>query len=489
MKFLLDTNVVIQLEPTRSTELEPTAKVAAEFARLVQQSGHQFFLHPAIQYDFARDLDAERRALRDVVLGKYPTIAQPPPTSLSLVDIFGNPPASSNDWVDMQIVAAVEADAVDYVVTDDQHIHRRAIRADLGDRILTVPGALATLRGLEGMQTTLPPHVERVPLYTLSSADPIFDSLRTDYPQFDKWLQKAKREHRQAWVIRGSQGALAALCIFKDDTGTNEYAIKGKVFKLATFKVSEHYQGLRYGELLLKAVFAEIEQGNYDHAYVTIFEKHEPLIGLFMDFGFDELKTRSKLDELVLHKPLRWRPEEYGHLPPIEFHRKFGPRALKATDSTAFVVPIRPEYHQLLFPDADPQRSLLPGQHPFGNALRKAYLCNAPTRQIQPGSILLFYRSVMQQAVRVVGVAEKTIISDDPKVIARFVGRRTVYSFSEIQKLAQRPILAILFCQSRVIDAITLRVLITNRVLVAAPQSIVKVKAEAMEWLKQLLEG
>jgi hypothetical protein len=40
-----------------------------------------------------------------------------------------------------------------------------------------------------------------------------------------------------------------------------------------------------------------------------------------------------------------------------------------------------------------------------------------------------------------------------------------------------------------VIEAITLRVLIANRVLVAAPQSIVKVKAEAMEWLKQLLEG
>jgi hypothetical protein len=110
LKFLLDTNVVIQLEPTRSTELEPTAKVAADIARLVQQSGHQLFLHPAIQYDFARDLDAERRTLRDVVLAKYPTIAQPPAPSLNLVDIFGNPPASSNDWVDLQIVWDRRAD-------------------------------------------------------------------------------------------------------------------------------------------------------------------------------------------------------------------------------------------------------------------------------------------------------------------------------------------------------------------------------------------
>jgi len=41
--------------------------------------------------------------------------------------------------------------------------------------------------------------------------------------------------------------------------------------------------------------------------------------------------------------------------------------------------------------------------HPFGNALRKAYLCHASTRRLEPGAPLLFYRSKDEKAVFVVG--------------------------------------------------------------------------------------
>ena len=41
--------------------------------------------------------------------------------------------------------------------------------------------------------------------------------------------------------------------------------------KLSTFKVADEYRGTRYGELLLKAVFAHIARDHDDHAWVTVF--------------------------------------------------------------------------------------------------------------------------------------------------------------------------------------------------------------------------
>lgn len=104
------------------------------------------------------------------------------------------------------------------------------------------------------------------------------------------------------------------------------------------------------------------------------------------------------------------------------------------------MVPIEPRWHRLLFPDGEPvEDTLFPATlglsaQPFGNALRKAYLCNASSRLLRPGDPLLFYRSRDQKAVYVVGVCEDTLVSQEPDEIIATVGRRTVYSLQEIQQ-------------------------------------------------------
>jgi hypothetical protein len=48
MMFLIDTNILISLEPTSDIAIEPGAYEAAEVARLIQQSGNRIVAHPYV---------------------------------------------------------------------------------------------------------------------------------------------------------------------------------------------------------------------------------------------------------------------------------------------------------------------------------------------------------------------------------------------------------------------------------------------------------
>ena len=176
--------------------------------------------------------------------------------------------------------------------------------------------------------------------------------------------------------------------------------------------------------------------------FVTVLDKQDALIALLQDFGFRPLAgVRTIVGELVLEKPHR--PVEGDMMSALEHHVRYGPPALRLTGSNAYAIPIEPRWHRLLFPDAEPvdEDALFPASlglttQPFGNALRKAYLSNAPSRLLRPGDPLLFYRSSDERAVHVVGVCEDTLVSRDPAEIVAAVGRRTVYSLEEIENLA-----------------------------------------------------
>jgi len=484
VKFLIDTNVLIPLEPTAPEQVEGMTEPALDLLRSIEAAGYQLFIHPDIRADISRDRDDARRRLRELLLKKYLPLPDPPPTPDGWEQQLGRPPTGSNDWVDDRLLAAVRANAVNVLVTEDRRIHRKAERVGLRHRVATIGDALALVQGLRASFAQPPPAVEFTYAHNVDVEDPFFDSLRADYPPFDKWLRGCQEQHRQCWVIRAEGRRLAALCLIKDEQNT--VGLEGKILKLCTFKVAPEHRGRRLGELLLKSAFAHAFANKHDAIYVTAFEKQEELINLFEDFGFQE-HGRNERGELVLVKHLRQTTD--SSLSPLEFHVRYGPPAMRLTEP-AFVVPIEPRFHHLLFPDADAQLGLQAGSHPFGNGLRKAYLCRAPIRQIGPGAPLLFYLSQSKSAVTVIGVAEETVVSRDAEEIASAVGKRTVYSMRDIEKFcSSSEVLAILFRQAMRVEPrpITLTELVQNGVLRAAPQSIVRVQQGGSEWLRQRL--
>jgi len=200
MKFLIDTNILIPLEPARPIDVEPKTNEALDLARTAAEGGHQLYVHPGTIDDVKRDGDAERRALRLQLLNKYLLLPDPPAVSLHIVEALGETERGSNEWVDQCLLAALEADAVDFLVTEDTRLRRRATRLGLGGRVATTTEARSIIRDLFETTPLPPPAVQDVKAHALDRSDPIFTSLKQDYETFDKWLTKCKREHRQAWI-------------------------------------------------------------------------------------------------------------------------------------------------------------------------------------------------------------------------------------------------------------------------------------------------
>ena len=98
-------------------------------------------------------------------------------------------------------------------------------------------------------------------------AQGIFSSLRADYPGFDQWFDKCRKQHRDCWVLE-IENEIAGLVIRKDEN----YAEAGtrnpgpKVLKICTFKVRDEFQGEKFGELLLKQVLWFVQRNSYDRA-------------------------------------------------------------------------------------------------------------------------------------------------------------------------------------------------------------------------------
>jgi L-amino acid N-acyltransferase YncA len=499
LRLLIDTNVCIAVEPYAGT-LEPQLTAASELLRLVNQQGHRILVHPATRDDLLEGQDAARRTQRLAELKKFEMLDEVPvPAALTARAGVSEP--GSNDHRDLRLLAALNAHAVTYLVSEDARLHRRAQRAGL-EGVLGIDETVHLLRGFIPSVVPPPPRVEPIAAYALDTEQRIFDSLRADYDGFDKWLDKirADSENRDCLIVRDPDGQYAALALIKRQEPDCAYPIRQPVRKIATFKVAERHGRNKYGELLLKAIFSSALPQDVATLYVTVLPKHQPLIDFFHDFGFKQIASQTELNELILTKPRRL-DASADRLSPLQHHVRYGPPALD-TSGRLWIVPIRPVWHQQLFPDAPNDDAstgqlVLPGldrrtqTHPWGNALRKAYLCNSNVGGIAPGDTVLFYRSLSSQAVLAVGVVEDTLRSADPNEILSFVGRRTVYTPVEVASLCRsvRGCLAIMFRQDRFIDPPwLLSELQQHGVLTKGPQSIKELRGRGATWVRSQLE-
>jgi predicted transcriptional regulator len=81
-----------------------------------------------------------------------------------------------------------------------------------------------------------------------------------------------------------------------------------------------------------------------------------------------------------------------------------------------------------------------------GNTIKKAYICRSNIKKIQPGSVILFYRSRDQKAITSIGVVEEVHRGlTDAATVWRLVHKRTVYSKEQIDTIVQKPTLVMLF--------------------------------------------
>lgn len=483
MRFLLDTNILIPLEDSQI----PLGDSLAHFVRLASKNDHHLVYHPASEDDIKRDPNLDRQVKTLQRLKQYHRLDTRPACPWNTAE------TDANDASDNEILYALHCDAVHALITEDRGIHDKARARGLVGRVFTIQTAEDWLRRLHETKSVVLPNIEQVDLYLLTPylSDPFFDSLRESYRIFDDWFREKAREGRKAWVTWEAPGHLGALCVFAhqyhEQITEEGRKLRGAALKLCTFKVGPSSRGQKIGELFLKAAFRHASVHRLEEIFVHGDDRDHFLFGLLEDFGFSRIGTHpgsNGRDAVYLKEHPVGAPQ--SRLEPFQYHRQFFPHFRHDDAVGKFIVPIRPRYHDVLFPDyglgKDMQLGLFKSPNQVGNAIKLAYLSHAPTNNIAPGDVALFYRSGDQSAITSVGVVESYETLNDSDIVASRVKRRTVYSMREIAEMTKRPTKVMLFrLVKHFQQPLDLAWLKAHGITKGAPQSIMKIRTAAFE--------
>lgn len=447
--YLIDTNVIIHLEDNKTVEPAFSALTS-----LAAKHKVDIFVHEAARDDVSRDKNATRRAISLSKLRKFQSLSKVRGLETAeLSSKFGLLP-KHNDIVDATLLHALLIGAVDFLVTQDRGLHERARRhsAELGRRVLYVADAAQLIRiTFEPIEAPVR-FVEEVSAHSIPLTDPIFDSLREDYPDFNKWwTEKCVKQRRQCWIVEDD--GIAGLLVRKDEAAGDTDATKKeiKILKICTFKVRPERRGLKLGELLLKKVFWFAQKNSYNLIYITTYERQIYLIDLLEYYGF--IHTTTKDDgERIYEKRMDIRaPTPAKGESNFDVHRLNYPRFAITPSTAAFGIPIKEDYHDILYPDLKQQNQmdlfrvlgLAGGPRRPGNTIRKVYLCRAPSNLGAPGSILFFYKgksfSLPSQAISAIGILEDVRLAQSTRELLQMTGGRSVYSEKDLERWKASP--------------------------------------------------
>ena len=436
--ILIDTSIIINLEDHKEID-----KQYADLSRICNQFGIILYSHEASQDDVARDKNPERMKVSLSKLAKYPCIRRTPVRKDEKEKKFG-PIKSDNDDVDTDLLVSLDLNIADLLVTDDRGLINRVGGTPLLRRVLTLQETVAQLQSAFGSISADFKHVHDGVCNQFNPNDSFFASLESDYPKFKTWYRDCMTKQRPCWVIM-QQSGIGEMIIYKPEFRNNagdakeldQLSVPGaQILKFCLFKVDQNIAGEKFGEQLLKKGMDYAHRNAFDAIYLTVFPKHQTLTNLLGKFGFQKCGTKGSEPEDVYFKRskvLQLDPYPMG----FEFHKTFWP-CIRIGTSSVYLVPVQPQFHDRLFPEA--ARRYAPSQMTLfentlpktpGNAIRKAYVCNAPTISLDPGSILLFYRS-KDGAITSVGVLESYSAANDLVELRSLVGNRSVYTEQEL---------------------------------------------------------
>lgn len=496
LSLLIDTNVLIPLEPTSQQDTCAETPAAIELHRLAMSSEVPLVIHPIQQTDLSQDRDIRRQAMRIQLARKYPDIPSAPRPDSELIHDVGSPAPGSNDWVDAHLLAAVKCHAVSFLISHDRRLLRKARKLGIEERVISVDQACALLRPRNVAIPSALPSIRFDHCHNLDLADAIFDGFRSDYPEFDQWFRQkclagfAGKSRLAVVATLAGKKELAGLAILKTNADRDLPGAPGKTIKICSLKVAGDSLGLKLGELLLSAVFRFAWDNRVMRLFVEVFPRHEELIYLLELFGFEDTGISTKRKELVWVKQLAPEPGHEGG-ERLEFHRKFGPYQISWDGAGVFLVPIRPEFHSRLFPQMEPQASLWEGHESCGNTLLKAYVCRASIGQMRPGDVIAFYRSSDIKAITTLGVIEDTMRSTSWQEIRDFTIKRTVFGEDDLKDMCGGPrgALAILFRHAPIVKRpLTLAGSQSDGAVPRAGQSITRLTSEQISWLKSQIQ-
>lgn len=223
----------------------------------------------------------------------------------------------------------------------------------------------------------------------INLSDTFFDSLKSDYSEFEEWFKKKASENKTAFTLCENSNLMAFLYLKIEDeideTIFPKLEIK-KRLKVGTFKIDAH--GTKLGERFIKRIFDVAVAAKIDEMYVTIFKKHTGLLNLLTTFGFyvHGTKTTTNGEELVLVKNLfKLKDNLLKDYPIVQLENR-----------NIYCLSIYPVFHTRLFSDSilNNESVNILEDCSYTNSIHKIYICAMQGVQaFNKGDLILIYRT------------------------------------------------------------------------------------------------
>jgi predicted nucleic acid-binding protein len=433
MRILLDTNIIIHREAAKVMNRD-----IGILYRWLDELHYTKCIHPITVAEINRLRVGEKRDVFNVKLSSYHQIKTIAPLAQQVVDVSQEFDTTDNDLNDTALLNELFNERVDFLVTEDRKIRKKAQTLGISDRVYTIDSFLEKVTAENpGLADYKVLSVKREYFGNIDLSDPFFESFKEDYPGFEKWFNRKSDE--QAYVCNSEQG-LTAFLYLKIEGPDEPYSDieprfeRKRRLKIGTMKVT--LNGYKLGERFLKIVFDNALRNRVDEIYVTIFRKRfeqERLVSLLEDFGF--VHHGSKMSHGGAEEVyIRSLEKGFDLANPRLTYPYF------STSSRTFIVPIYPEYHTNLFPDSilRTESPLDYVEHePYRNAISKVYISRSLRRDLRSGDLIIFYRTggYYKSVVTTIGIVESVIdgISDAEQFV-RLCRKRSVFSDEELLK-------------------------------------------------------
>lgn len=390
MRALLDTNIIIHRE---------SHKVSNE------DIGHLFnwldklridkCIHPQTQYELSKFKNEQVVNTMNIKLDSYNCLKTIAPMHHIVGNVCQQLDNNPNDLIDSELINEVYQGRVDFLITEDRKMHRKASELGVKDKVFTIDSFLEKVIAENPQQPDYNVLSVRKEYFgNINLSDDFFDSFKKDYAEFEQWFNK--KSDNFAYVCRSETNSILAFLYLKIE-GEGEsypdiqpYLAPNRRLKVGTFKVS--LNGYKLGERFLKIIFDNATLFKTNEIYLTIFNNtvdQERLSLLMEDWGFYKhgIKTTLNGNEFVYVK--NFLNINFQDSPKQNYPFLNG-RCHK------FLCPIYPQYHTELLPDSilnNETPTDFVDNKPSRNALAKVYISRGMERNLRAGDIIIFYRT------------------------------------------------------------------------------------------------
>ena len=217
--------------------------------------------------------------------------------------------------------------------------------------------------------------------------DPFCDSLKEDYLEFPTWFGKKAEDGAEAYVSI-DDGRIQAFVYVKEEHGeaVGDLPAEDRL-KIGTLKICSDFKGQRLGEGGIGLALWEWQRSPYQQIYLTVYPKHDDLIGLIESFGF--YNAGNKGGELVYVKDKRRLDSEDTERAGFRSFPYIDPEFRRGV-----YLPIKAAYHDNMFPYSTLRNTAQSTDPmPVANGISKAFIATPNhTISYRPGDIVLVYR-------------------------------------------------------------------------------------------------